>query len=156
MSKRLSQPAAYFVQFLKVIELFGLGIITLATIWAAGEDIGQMMHQGHVSLGDLLMLFLYLEVFAMVGIYITSGQLPVRLPIYIAIVAIARYMVLEMKEISPLDMLLLSLTLLVLVAAVLAHRYGRKIYAYEDRPLFASRSLDLSKPQVSEAEKERQ
>ncbi len=55
---------------------------------------------GEVTLADLLLLFIYLEVVAMVGVYLESGKLPVRMPIYIGIVALARYLALDSKDTS--------------------------------------------------------
>src|SRR5574340_723114 len=83
------------LKVLGVFEAIGLLVITLATLVAGASEINAMLVARMVSLGDLLMLFLYLEVLAMVGVYFRSGQLPVRFPIYIAIVALARYLVLD-------------------------------------------------------------
>jgi protein PsiE len=58
-----------------------------------------------VTLADLLLFFIYLEVLAMVAIYLESGKLPVRMPLYIAIVALARYMILDMKSLDTWRML---------------------------------------------------
>ena len=52
-----------------------------------------------------MLLFIYLEVLAMVAIYLDSGKLPVRMPLYIAIVALARYMILDMKSLDTWRML---------------------------------------------------
>jgi hypothetical protein len=58
-----------------------------------------------VALADLLLMFLYLEVLAMIGQYFKSGQLPVRFPLYIGMVALARYLILDLKEMSEWRML---------------------------------------------------
>ena len=58
-----------------------------------------------VTLADLLLLFIYMEVLAMVAMYLDTGKLPVRMPLYIAIVALARYMILDMKSLDTLRML---------------------------------------------------
>ena len=55
--------------------------------------LGVQLLRRTVTLADLLLLFIYLEVLAMVTIYLDSGKLPVRMPLYIAIVALARYMI---------------------------------------------------------------
>ena len=67
----------------------GLLIIAIATIIAVGIEIRSMIEAMTVNLADLLLLFIYLEVLAMVAIYLDSGKLPVRMPLYIAIVALA-------------------------------------------------------------------
>src|SRR4030065_2761462 len=85
---------------LGVFEAVGLVIITLATLVAGVFEVKVMVDAGTVTLADLLLLFLSLEILAMEGGYFRSGQLPVRFPIYIAIVALARYLVLDMKSLD--------------------------------------------------------
>jgi protein PsiE len=68
----------------------GLLVIAIATVVAASGEVMTMIKVGRVTLADLLMLFLYLEVLAMVGPFYGSGKLPMRFPLHIAIVALAR------------------------------------------------------------------
>ena len=117
---------------LGVIEHLGLAVITVATVIAGSTDVGAMLAARTVTLTDLLLLFLYLEVLAMVGLYYRSGKLPVRFPIYIAIVALARYMVLDMKEMDEWKMLGISAAILMLALAVLVIRLGHVRYPYGD------------------------
>ena len=84
-------------------------------------------------LHDILLLFIYLEVLSMVALYLTSGKLPVRYPIYIAIVAIARYIILDLKELQALDVIWLAVSMLVLTFAALVLRYGHAKYPYEEK-----------------------
>jgi phosphate starvation-inducible membrane PsiE len=72
------------------IALFGIGA---ATVWAAGSDFIEMFNQTRASIDDLLLLFIYLEIGAMVGIYFKTNHMPVRFLIYIAITALTRHMV---------------------------------------------------------------
>jgi len=60
----------------------------------------------------------------MVGLYFQSGKLPVRFPIYIAIVALARYLVLDMKNLDMWHMLGVAAAILLLTLAVLSVRFG--------------------------------
>lgn len=76
----------------------GLLIVAVSTIIAVGFEISSMIDAMIVTLADLLLLFIYLEVLAMVAIYLDSGKLPVRMPLYTAIVALARYLILDMKK----------------------------------------------------------
>ena len=62
------------------VELIGLAVIAVATVIAGFQEIEVMVGLGKVRLADLLLLFIYLEVLAMVAIYLDSGQLPVRIP----------------------------------------------------------------------------
>ena len=117
---------------LGVFETIGLVVITLATAVAGVIEVRTMIAAGTVTLADLLLLFLYLEIFAMVGVYFQSGQLPVRFPIYIAIVALARYLVLDMKSLDVWRMLGVTASMLLLAAAVLVIRYGHVRFPYKD------------------------
>jgi phosphate starvation-inducible membrane PsiE len=72
------------------LALFGIGS---ATVWSAGASFLEMFNQNKVSIDDLLLLFIYLEIGAMVGIYFKTNHMPVRFLIYIAITALTRHMV---------------------------------------------------------------
>lgn len=119
---------------LSVFETIGLVVITLATLVAGVIEVRVMINAGTVTLADLLLLFLYLEILAMVGVYFQSGQLPVRFPIYIAIVALARYLVLDMKSLDVWRMLAVAGSMLLLSVAVLIIRYGHVRYPYDEHP----------------------
>jgi len=118
--------------FLKTLELIGLGIIAIATVIAIGQEVYAVYEHGKVALSDLLLLFIYLEVITMIGIYYQKNMLPVRFPIYIAIVALARYIILGSKELDPWDMLGIGMTLLVLTIAVFLVRLGHVKFPYEE------------------------
>lgn len=115
---------------LKLIECGGLIIITIATLIAGTQEILRMVAMGEVTLADLLMLFIYLEVIAMVGLYMESGRLPVRMPLYIAIVALARYLALDVKELDVWKIIAVSGAILIVAAAVLLIRFGKIRYPY--------------------------
>lgn len=122
------------LNILGVFEAVGLVVITLATLVAGVFEVMGMIGRGTVSLADLLLLFLYLEVLAMVGVYFRSGQLPVRFPVYIAIVALARYLVLDMKNLDVWRMVGVTASVLLLAIAVLVIRYGHTRYPYDKKP----------------------
>jgi protein PsiE len=123
---------SYSKILLTVLETVGLLVIAVATAVAAAHEVVLMVELGRVTLADLLLLFIYLEVFTMVGVYLESGQLPVRLPLYIGIVALARYLILDMKEMDAWRMLAVSAAVLLLALAVLVIRYGHVRYPYGD------------------------
>jgi len=118
---------------LVIVEDIGLLVIAISTVIAMGFEIVSMFTAMKVTLADLLLLFIYLEVLAMVGIYLKSGKLPVRMPLYIAIVAVARYMILDMKNLDTSRVLGLSGAVLILAIAILAIRYGHTKYPYDDK-----------------------
>lgn len=117
---------------LHVIEQLGLLTIVIATIFAAFHEVSDMISHGMVTLADLLLMFLYLEILAMVGVYYKSGKLPVRFPIYIAIVALARYIVLDIKNMELMHLIAISGAILLLALAVLAVRYGHIRFPYPE------------------------
>ena len=114
------------------VENIGLVIIAIATVIAVGIEITSMVSARTVTLADLLLLFIYLEVLAMVAIYLDSGKLPVRMPLYIAIVALARYLILDMKNMDIWHMLAVSGSILIITIAILIHRYGHTKFPYEE------------------------
>ena len=118
------------LSILGLIEFVGLTVITIATVIAGYIEVSHMVNVGLVTLADLLLMFLYLEILAMVGMYFESGKLPVRFPIYIAIVALARYLVLDIKNLDMWHMLGVAAAILLLTLAVLALRYGHVRYSY--------------------------
>lgn len=118
-------------QTLALVEGIGLFIIAVATVIAFGQEILSMITQWRVALADLLLMFIYLEVLTMVGLYLSSGQLPVRMPLYIGMVALARYLVLDMKDMDAWRMLAVAAAVLVLALAVLLIRYGHVRFPYD-------------------------
>jgi protein PsiE len=121
-----------FQRGLTLVEYIGLLVIGFATTFAMGEEIVGMIRAARVTLADLLLMFLYLEVLAMIGQYFNSGQLPVRFPLYIAMVAMARYIILDIKDMSELRVLAVSAAILLLTVAVLVIRYGHTRFPYRD------------------------
>lgn len=117
---------------LDVFETMGLVVITVATMIAGVFEVMHMFEAGTVTLGDLLLMFLYLEILAMVGVYFSSGQMPVRFPIYIAIVALVRYLVLDMKTLEMDRMLGIAAAVLLLALAVLVIRYGHSRFPHDE------------------------
>lgn len=122
----------FAIKSLGLIEHLGLVVITVATTIAMFGEVSIMITAGAVTLGDLLLMFLYLEILAMVGLYFQSGKLPIRFPIYIAIVALARYVVLDMKNMDEWRLLGVAAGILLLALAVLAIRYGHARFPYSE------------------------
>ena len=116
------------------VQDIGLIIIAISTVVAVGIEIKVMWDNGTVTLADLLLLFIYLEVLAMVSIYLDSGKLPVRMPLYIAIVALARYLILDMKGMDAWKVVGVSAAALILAVTVLVIRYGHLTYPYNEPP----------------------
>jgi len=117
---------------LVVVEIFALAATGIATTWAIGKEILLMLTTGNVTLADLLLMFLYLEVLAMIGQYLRTGQIQVRFPIYIAIVALARYVIIDAKDIETMRLVVVAAAVLLFTLAVLALRYGHVRFPYRE------------------------
>ena len=107
-------------------------VIAVATIFAIAQEIGLVWEAGSIAVGDLLMLFLYLEVISMLNHYLGSGNLPVRYPLYIGIISLARFLVLDIKDIDAFKMFALSGSILLIAAAILIVRYGHVRFPYTE------------------------
>ena len=107
----------------KQIQLIALVIILAATVLAFGIEIYQMIVVQKVTLADLLLLFLYLEVLAMVRVFWESQSIQITLPLFIAITALSRFIILQGKSINP-EVLLYEAGAIVLIAiAILVLRF---------------------------------
>ncbi len=119
-------------RMLVLVQDFGLLVISILTIIAMGSEIKTIFDARSVKLADLLLLFIYLEVLAMVAIYLESGKLPVRFPLYIGIVALARYLVLDMKNLETWRVMAVAGAILLLAIAILIVRYGHVRFPYKE------------------------
>ncbi|MEW5782141.1 MAG: phosphate-starvation-inducible protein PsiE [Pseudomonadota bacterium] len=121
-----------FSRGLDLVEYLGLMVIGIATAVAMYHEVMVMVAASRVQLADLLLMFLYLEVLAMIGQYFKSGQLPVRFPMYIAIVALARYLILDIKEMTEWRMLAVATAMFLIALGVLLIRYGHVRFPYRE------------------------
>jgi protein PsiE len=119
---------------LSLVEQAVLITIAMATIFAVFQAIAHIWQARAITVGDLLLLFLYLEVMSMLNHYLGSGNLPVRYPLYIGIIALARFLVLDVAEIDAFRMIALSSSIFLIAIAILIIRYGHVRFPYVDCP----------------------
>ena len=114
----------------EAFHFLGLFAIGAATDWAAGFEFFTMVKKGTASVEDLLLLFIYLEIGAMVGIYFKTNHMPVRFLIYVAITALTRHLVgfVNAHHKPEMDILVVAGGIFILAASVLALRYGSYKY----------------------------
>ena len=110
-------------KLIKITEKALLAIIALITILATFEEVLKIYHANSVQLADLLLLFIYTEVLGMIGIFFVSNRIPITLPIFIAMTAISRLIILQGKEMDMSFLLYEASAILVLAIAVLVVRY---------------------------------
>lgn len=111
-------------QILKYIERGMLILVGGLTVIAAGLELWAIWENRAVTLADILLMFLYTEVIGMVAIFYTSRTIVVIYPIFIAITALARLIVLQGKDMDPLNIVFEAASILILAIAVLL--LGRK------------------------------
>ena len=85
----------------KNLQLVLMVIILISTVIAVGIEINKMFLVQSVTLADLLLMFLYLEVLAMVRVFWDQQSISITLPLLIAITALARFIILQGKEMDP-------------------------------------------------------
>lgn len=105
------------------LALFAIGA---ATVWSAVVAFLGMAAKGHASIDDILLLFIYLELGAMVGIYFKTNHMPVRFLIYVAMTALTRLLISDVQSHHAPDMgiVLAAGAILLLALATLVVRYG--------------------------------
>src|SRR6266446_5454452 len=101
-------------------QLAALFVIGATVVWSAAHDYFEMIQTGHARLDDILLLFIYLELGTMVGIYFKTDRLPVLFLLYIAITAMTRFIAVDVKDLAIESLLVVTGSILVLTLAVLA------------------------------------
>ncbi|MEM6638571.1 MAG: phosphate-starvation-inducible PsiE family protein [Pseudomonadota bacterium] len=107
------------------IEKVILVLIVLLTVGAVGIELGAVWRNQTIEIADILLLFLYTEVISMVGIFYRSQAIPVVYPIFIAITALARLVVLQSKDMDPQTIAFEASAILVLALAAIALRFTK-------------------------------
>lgn len=111
--------------FLKNIQLGGAIVVFIATIFAFGIEVQTIIVQKSVALGDLLLLFIYLEVLGMVASYWGSQRIQLTYPLFIAITAIARLIILQSKDLEAVTLIYESAAILIISISILVLRIRR-------------------------------
>lgn len=120
----------------KFVEKFLLATIAILTIIATIQEIYQIYLSGQVNLADLLLLFIYTEVLGMIGVFYTSNRIPITLPLFIAMTAISRLMILQGKDMEASTLLYEAGAILILSLACLAVRFRpSRQYEYQGEPI---------------------
>ena len=106
----------------KNLQLALMCIILVSTVIAVGIEIKNMFTNQLVTLADLLLMFLYLEVLAMVRVFWNQQSISITLPLLIAITALARFIILQGKEMDPTALVYEAVAILLIAAAIVVLR----------------------------------
>ena len=116
-----------FDKAVRLLFLFGERILLFAiaslALLAAGLEILGFVDTRSVELADLLLLFIYLEVIGMAAAYYASHEVPIKLPIFIAITGITRLIILQGKELNPTNLIFEAGSIFLLAASYIMLRW---------------------------------
>ena len=107
---------------IKNLQLGLLVIILISTIIAVFSEMVNMYQAKSVTLADLLLMFLYLEVMAMVRVFWDEQSIRITLPLLIAITALSRFIILQGKEMDPSALVYESVAILLIAIAIVVMR----------------------------------
>ena len=120
----------------KSIEKILLATIAILTIIATVQEIIKIYEIGTVTLADLLLLFFYTEVLGMIGVFYASNRIPITLPLFIAMTAISRLIILQGKGMDASVLLYEAGAILIIAIACLVIRYRpNNQYEYQGEPV---------------------
>ena len=106
----------------KNLQLVLMVIILISTVIAVGIEINKMFLARSVTLADLLLMFLYLEVLAMVRVFWDQQSISITLPLLIAITALARFIILQGKEMDPTALVYEAVAIVLIAGAIVILR----------------------------------
>jgi protein PsiE len=127
-------------RLVRFFHLLGLFVIGATIFWSAATFYIELITAGHASLHDILLLFIYIELGAMVGIYFYTEQLPVEFLLYIAITVITRTLV-SFEDLTETRVVVATLSVLVLSIAAVLLRWGAFKFSESDQG--AAKHTDL-------------
>ena len=106
----------------KNLQLVLMVIILISTVIAVGIEISKMFQNQSVTLADLLLMFLYLEVLAMVRVFWNQQSISITFPLLIAITALARFIILQGKEMDPTALVYEAIAIVLIAGAIVILR----------------------------------
>jgi protein PsiE len=133
----MNKELANFISFIEKMILF---VILISTLVAILFELLKMIENRYVSLADLLLLFIYVEVIGMVRVYYVSNRVRMTYPLFIAITALSRLIILQRKDLDP-EILIYEASAIVLIAiaaVILRLRYLKPLRPTEDVDEFST------------------
>ena len=106
----------------EILEKIVLSILIVCTVIAIGMEIQEMILNLKVTLADILLLFIYIEVIGMIKEYWVSKVIRMSYPIFIAITALARLIIMGRKNVDPSAYVYESVAILILAIAIVVLR----------------------------------
>ena len=111
--------------FIHQIETISHWLIYALVLFLFGSEISAMFNSGNIEVKNILTFFIYLEIMQMVSIFFETGKIPVRYPIYISMIGLARYIILEDLNVN--EALAISGSILLLSLALVGLAFRNKL-----------------------------
>ena len=121
------------------IQLVAVVVVLISTIIAFFLEMREMYENKDITLADLLLMFIYIEVIGLVRSYWETQSVRITYPLIIAITALARFIILQDKESDPANLIYISLAILIVAVATVIIRFRNSKYLKIDR----TRSTEL-------------
>ena len=121
------------------IQLVAVVVVLVSTIIAFFLEMKEMYENKDITLADLLLMFIYIEVIGLVRSYWETQSVRITYPLIIAITALARFIILQDKESDPANLIYISLAILIVAIATVIIRFRNSKYLKIER----SKSSDL-------------
>ena len=112
-------------KFIHQVETISHWLIYALVLFLFGSEIYDMFVTYNITVKNILTFFIYLEIMQMVSIFFDTGKIPVRYPIYISMIGLARYIILEDLQVN--EALAISGSILLLSIALVALAYRNSI-----------------------------
>ena len=121
------------------IQLVAVIVVLISTIIAFFLEMREMYENKDITLADLLLMFIYIEVIGLVRSYWETQSVRITYPLIIAITALARFIILQDKESDPANLIYISLAILIVAIATVIIRFRNSRYLKIEK----SRSSEL-------------
>ena len=108
--------------YFELLEKIGLSVLIVCTIIAIGMEIQGMIAIYEVTLADILLLFIYIEIIGMIKEYWVSKMIRMSYPLFIAMTALARMIIMQRKDVDPSAYVYESVAILILAIAIVVLR----------------------------------
>ena len=121
------------------IQLVAVIVVLVSTIIAFFLEMKEMYENKDITLADLLLMFIYIEVIGLVRSYWETQSVRITYPLIIAITALARFIILQDKESDPANLIYISLAILIVAISTVTIRFRNSRYLKIEK----SRSSEL-------------
>ena len=128
----------------RAFQVCALFVIGATIVWSAAHDYIGMIRAGRAGLDDILLLFIYLELGTIVGIYFKTDRLPVLFLLYVAITALTRFLAIDVKDLSLESVLAVTGCIFVLTLAVLVVQIATSRFATPHQSARSPSAIDAS------------